>query len=171
MESNSDKVFLTPPVDGISLLPSKPGIYAMLNRVTRIMNVGQAEDIRSRCVGHRSQLRAGIHPNLRMRPDAESYGANVYFYHVLELLEVNEGMNIRAELNALELWWAVQLQVHIEQYGYISSAGGYITRGARFRDRERKLMRLNSRKYQLLPGVDLYDPIHPVLLAAWVPGS
>lgn len=108
---------------------------------------------------------------MRMRRDAERFGADVYFYHALILLEVSENMNIDAELNMLEVRWAVQLQVHIEQYGYISSAGGYITRGARFRDRERKLMRPNSRKYQLLPGVDLYDPIHPALLAAWVPGS
>src|SRR5665647_93242 len=171
MDSDIDAVFRTPPSDGINFLPKKAGIYAMLNRVTRMVNIGQARNLRWRCALHRSQLRAGTETNLRMRRDAKRYGADVYFYYVLEVLEIGPDTNVKRELNKLEIWWAVQLQAHDERYGYISEAGHHRTRGARFRDRERKLMRRNSEKYELLPGVDMYDPIDPVLLASWVPGG
>ena len=39
--SGIDAIFLTPPMDGIGQLPQKPGIYAMLNRVTRLINIEQ----------------------------------------------------------------------------------------------------------------------------------
>ena len=49
MDSDIDAVFRTPPVDGIDSLPKTAGIYAMLNRATRMVNIGQAENIRRRC--------------------------------------------------------------------------------------------------------------------------
>lgn len=162
-------VFGTPHVTGIAQLPDGSGIYAMLNRVTRLVNVGQSENIRNRCVLHRNQLMAGTASNLRMRRDAVRYGGDVYFYFALELVGAPLTTNLKAVLNRRELWWVVQLQAHDERYGYVSEAGHCRTRGARFRDRERKLIRVNSRGYCLLPGVDLYDAIHPGLLASWVP--
>lgn len=171
MNTNIDAVFRTPPTDGITLLPKKAGVYAMLNRVTRMVNIGQAKNLRGRCSMHRSQLRAGTAPNLRMRRDAERHGADVYSYFALELLEISAQTNVTRELNKLELWWVVQFQAHVEQFGYVSEAGHCRTRGSRFRDRERKLMRANSQKYQLLPWVDICDPIHAGLLESWVPGS
>ena len=171
MDSDIDAVFRTPPVDGIDSLPKAHGIYGMLNRVTRMVNIGQAENIRRRCAMHRSQLRAGTAPNLRMRRDAQRHGADVYSYIALELLEIGAQTNVTRELNKRELWWVVQFQAHVEQFGYVSEAGHCRTRGSRFRDRERKLMRRNSGKYELLPGVDICDPIHPGLLEWWVPGS
>jgi len=171
MDSDIDAVFCTPPVDGIDSLPKTHGIYGMLNRVTRMVNIGQAENIRRRCAMHRSQLRAGTAPNLRMRRDAERHGADVYSYFTLEELVTCPSMKIERDLNRLELWWVVQFQAHIEEFGYVAEAGRCRTRGARFRDRERKLMRPNSGKYELLPWVDLYDPIQQALLESWVPGS
>lgn len=171
MNSDIDSIFMTPPVDGIAQLPQKPGIYAMLNRITRMINVGQSGNIKKRCLLHRNHLRAGTCSNMRMRRDAQLYGADVYLYYVLELLPVGDPSKIKRDLNRLELWWVVQLQAHDEQYGYLSEAGHCRTRGARWRDRERKLMRASSQKYQLLAGVDIYDAIHPSLLATWVPGS
>jgi hypothetical protein len=171
MDSDIDAVFRTPPVDGIDSLPKTHGIYAMLNRVTRMVNIGQAENIRRRCAMHRSQLRAGTAPNLRMRRDALRHGADAFLYITLELLEIGAQTNVKRELNKLELWWVVQFQAHVEQFGYVSEAGHCRTRGSRLRDREGKLMRPNSQKYELLPGVDICDPIHPGLLESWVPGS
>lgn len=171
MDTDIDAVFRTPPVDGIDSLPKTHGIYGMLNRVTRMVNIGQAENIRRRCAMHRSQLRAGTAPNLRMRRDAQRHGADVYSYFALELLEIGVQTNVKRELNKLELWWVVQFQAHVEQFGYVSEAGHCRTRGSRFRDREGKLLRPNSQKYELLPGVDICDPIHPDLLQSWVPGS
>ncbi|MDQ5879095.1 MAG: hypothetical protein QG638_1830, partial [Pseudomonadota bacterium] len=47
------------------------------------------------------------------------------------------------------------LQAHDERYGYVSEAGHCRTSGARFRDRERKLVRPGSGKYMFLDGVDI----------------
>ncbi|MCM2342185.1 hypothetical protein [Rhodoferax sp.] len=171
MDTNVDAVFLTPASDGIEFLPDGPGIYCALNRATRMINIGQAENLRRRCVMHRSQLRAGTAPNMRMRRDAERYGADTYFYYVLQEIVPNPKKPLKRMLNQNEVWWVVHLQAHDERYGYVSEAGGCRTRGSRFRDRESKLMRHNSQKYALLPGVDLYDPINHELLASWVPGS
>ncbi len=164
-------VFATSHVTGIAQLPEGAGIYAMLNRITRLFNVGQSENIRKRCVLHRNQLMAGIAPNLRMRRDAERHGGDVYFYLALEVVFPPHTTNLQATLNRRELWWAVQLQAHDERYGYVSEAGHCRTKGARFRDRERKLVRPGSDKYMFLVGVDIYDPIDADLLATWVPGS
>ena len=45
------------------------------------------------------------------------------------------------------------------------------TKGPRFRDRKRNLMRRNSNKYCLLSYVDMYDAIDLDWPASWVPGS
>lgn len=165
-----NKAFTLPMTDGIDLLPRKPGIYGMWNRATRLWNVGQSDNIYTRCLGHRSQIKAGAAANMRIRRDALLSGADSFFYLTLEL--VAEGSKtLQRDLKLLEVWWAVQLQAHDERYGYNAEAGGHRTPAARFRDRERKLMRRNSEKYQLLPGTDLYQPINPVLLSSWVPGS
>ena len=171
MDSDIDAVFRTPPVDGIDSLPKTAGIYGMLNRITRMVNIGQAENIRRRCAMHRSQLRAGTAPNMRMRRDAERHGPNVYSYFVLEELVIDPSTKIKRDLNRMELWWVVQFQAHVEQFGYVSEAGRCRTRGARFRDSERKLMRPNSRKYELLPWVDFHAPIPQALLDSWIPGG
>ena len=166
-----DDIFQTLPVDGIALLPAKPGIYAMLNRVTRKINVGQSANIFKRCVLHRTQLRAGNSANMRMRRDAQRYGPDVWTYLALAVVDAADVTNLARHLDRLEVYWVVQLQAHDEVHGYVSEAGHCRTRGARFRDRERKLLRQSSGKYELLPGIDINDPISPLLLSAWVPGS
>ena len=65
----------------------------------------------------------------------------------------------------------VQFRSLDERYGYNFEGAHQRTKSARFRDRERKLMRPNSGKYVFLPGVMEYDPINPELLSAWVPGG
>ena len=86
MDSDIDAVFRTPPVDGIDSLPKTAGIYAMLNRATRMVNIGQAENIRRRCAMHRSQLRAGTAPNMRMRRDPLGQGLLRHWtIHILPL--------------------------------------------------------------------------------------
>ena len=170
MDVFSYAAFDAPLVDGISFLPKRPGIYGMWNRAARLWNIGQSANIHQRCSLHRAELRAGNAANMRMRRDAQRYGANTFFYCVLELVTA-AGADLAYELMRRELWWVRQLQAHDERYGYNLDAGGYRTRGAAFRDRERKLMRPNSGKYCLLPWVDMYDPINATLLASWVPGS
>jgi len=158
-------------VDGIDQLPSVPGIYAMFNRKTRLINIGQAMNIKRRCSSHRSTLKAGTSANMRMRRDAEIHGADDYHYYVLEVLVVEENARLKRDLDLREIWWVTQLQAHDETIGYVSEAGHNRTPGARLREREWKLMRANSRKYQLLPWVNMYDPISPALLDKWIPGG
>ena len=164
-------VFDTPSVDGIDLLPKSPGVYGMWNRTTRMWNIGQTKNLRQRCSQHRSGMKAGSADNMRVDRDVKIHGAHCFVYCVLEHVTVPARGNLKYELNRRELWWVVQFQAHDERYGYNLEAGGYRTRGAQFRDRERKLMRSNSRKYYLLPWVEMYAPINMVLLASWVPGS
>ena len=143
----------------------------MLNRVTRLSNIGLSENIRMRCLLHRNQLINGTASNMRIRRDAKEFGADTFFFYVLELLDVKAETRIRRDLERMELYWVNQLFTHDERNGYNSDAGGHRTRAANFRDRERKLMRSNSEKYVLMPHVDIYDAIDHDLLRSWVPGS
>ena len=171
MNTFRDAVFKLIPGDGIEFLPKGPGIYAMWNRINRMWNIGQSKNIHQRCVLHRNQLQQGTADNMRIRRDVQVHGADAFFFMVLERVDLTATENLQRELNQLEVWWVVQLQAHVEHRGYNFEAGGCRTSGARFRDRERKLMRRNSDKYCLLPHVDMYDAIDPGLLASWVTGS
>lgn len=167
----SDSVFDAPFVDGIALLPTTSGVYGMWNRTTRMWNIGQSKNMRQRCSLHRSGMKVVSAGNMRVDRDVKSHGADSFVYCVLEHVTVPAGGNLKYELNQRELWWVVQFQAHDERYGYNLEAGGYRTLGARFRDRERKLMRRNSNKYCLLPWVEMYAPINMAMLASWVRGS
>jgi hypothetical protein len=158
--------------DGIRFLPDLPGIYCILNRLTGRRYIGKSKtSIYKRALGHRSDFVNGTSSNLALRRDvAISGGSNFFFFAIChDAIEVKG--RFESHLNKLEVWCTEQMNAHDEQYGYNFEAGGKRTFASRFRDRERKLMRGNSMKYYLLPGVDLYDPINPQLLASWVPGS
>lgn len=171
MDTNQDAVFLAPLVDGIDLLPASPGLYCIMNRVNGRRYVGQAStNIYKRCLQHRSELRNGLSSNFLLRRDSVVHGGDAFFFFALRI-DAIAGSEKKSQLNKIEIWFAVQFRTHDERYGYSLEVGHHRTRGARFRDRERKLMRPNSEKYTLLPGVDMYDPIDSALLASWVPGS
>jgi hypothetical protein len=166
-----DEVFLRSPVDGIAQLPKQAGIYCMMNRHTRQCNIGQSANIYLRCVLHRHQLRKGTAGNMRIRRDVALYGADAFFFFTLATINVTTETRLKHDLNRLELFWVLQFQSHDEHYRYNSEAGGCRTKAAGWRDRERKLMRPNSGKYRLLPGVDLYADINHELLASWTQGD
>lgn len=171
MDTFSDAVFQQAPVDGIDFLPRSPGLYCILNRVSGKRYVGQAtKSLYQRCVKHRNELGLGLASNMLLRRDALVHGADAFFFFVLHL-ESNADTPRQSQLDNIEVWFAVQLCTHDERYGYNLEVGHHRTRAARFRDRERKMMRRNSGKYALLPGVDMYDPINPDLLRTWFPGS
>jgi len=105
-----------------------------------------------------------------MRRDAKIHGAAAFFYFAIRVDAIADSAR-PSQLNTIEIWFATQLGTHDERRGYNLEAGHHRTRASRFRERERKLMRGNSGKYELLPDVDLYDPINPDLLLSWIPGS
>lgn len=106
-----------------------------------------------------------------MLRDAKANGVGAFFFMAPHLMVKQRWSDIEIHLDQVEVWLTRQLNAHDEQYGYNSEAGHHRSRAARFRDRERKLLKSGLGKYQLLPGVDLHDPINPVLLATWVPGG
>jgi len=155
--------------DGIDFLPTCAGVYCILNRVNGKHYVGQAENIHRRCVVHRGELSQETAANFLMRRDAEVNGFDAFFFVLAVDVDIEAAQ--RWSANSTEIWWTVQLQAHDERFGYNLEAGHRRTAGALFRDRERKLMRANSGKYELLQGVDMYDPINPMLLATWIRGG
>ena len=169
VDTRKDAVFEQTLGDGIDFLPAGAGIYCILNRVNGKHYVGQAKNIRQRCLQHRSELSRGVASNMLMRRDAEIQGLDAFFF-ALRIDGIADSER-KAVLNKIEVWFSVQFGAHDERLCYNLEAGYHRTRASRFRDRERKLMRPNSGKYQLLAGVDVYDPIHPDLLSSWVPGS
>ena len=171
MDTNRDAVFLAPLVDGIEFLPAEPGVYVIFNRVNGKRYVGLAEtNIHQRCLQHRSELKNKRSSNFLLRRDAAVHGAAAFFFFAPRIDAIADSGR-KSHLSKVEVWFAVQLRTHDESCGYSLEVGHYPTRGSRFRDREGKLMRPNSRKYELLPGVNIYDPIPQALLESWVPGN
>lgn len=171
MDVFSDKAIKAASVDGISLLAKGPGIYAILNRASRMLKIGESVNIYKRCREEFCKIRAGNADNIRIRRDAQIHGADSFFCYTLECLNPTGRIRLKIKLKARELWWVQQLHVHDERYGYNLDAGGRRTPATRFRDSERKLMRSNSRKYVLLPWTDFHAPINTDLLHSWLPGS
>lgn len=165
-----DVVFGQEMVDGVDLLPPSSGIYCIMNRRNGRKYIGQASNMRQRCLQHRSELRLGNCSNVLMRRDAQKYGASAFFFFAIDVSGIAD-TNRASVLNKIEVWFSVQLASHDEVDGYNLEVGHQRTMASRFRERERKLLRRNSSKYALLAGVDLYDPIHPELLGSWVPGG
>ena len=170
MDTSRDNVFLQPQVDGIEFLPDSSGLYCIMNRVNGRLYIGQSQNILSRCRQHRSQMRLGTESNMLMRRDAKLHGSAAFFFCAIRIDAIADSGR-PFQLDKIEIWFSAQLGTHDERLGYNLEAGHQLTRASRFRERERKLLRRNSGKYQLLPGVDLYDLINPELLATWVPGS
>ena len=172
MDSNRDAVFRDQKEDGIRFLPDEPGVYCILNRVNGKWYVGRtSKSILVRCRKHRNELRSGVGYSWAMLRDAKTHGVEAFFFMAPQLLVKQEVSDIEAHFDKVEVWLARQLNAHDERYGYNSEAGHHRSRAARFRDRERKLLKSGRGNYQLLPGVDLHDPINPELLASWVPGG
>lgn len=167
VDTHQDDVFHQAREDGVDFLPKSAGLYCILNRINGKLYVGQAANIYKRCQQHRNELRRGMASNFRMRRDANLHGIDPFFF----VLRLDGVADLARQMNKIEIWFVVQFRSHDERYGYNLEAGRHRTTGALFRDRERKLMRGNSRKYSLLPGVDMYDPIDPALLSTWVRGS
>lgn len=154
------------PKDGIDLLPECPGIYAIFNRVTRRFYVGQARNVRKRCMSHKSQLKRQ-QSGCRMGLDARQHGAGSFIYLMLHTFPPDQSPITRTVLEAHESKWIIALGSHTEQHGYNKMIGSAWTLAARFRDHERKLLRRGTR-YVMLPWTQAHDPINQQMLEAWV---
>ena len=166
------EVFDDVPDDGIDGLPKRGGIYCILNRIAGRRYVGSAtKSMRQRAQVHRSEMKHGRPCSPLMLDDLQTLGYQSFVIFALFWFdeEVSDRRKLQAVLNT-ELYWGIQLGAHLESSGYNLELGGRRTVGSRFRDQERKLMLPYSDKYELLPGVKLYDRISQALTRAWVPG-
>lgn len=158
----------TVPADGIELLPNTPGIYCVWNRVTQRCGVGLASrSVRTRAMQHRSNLRRANALSAPLARDLCEHGLASFLFLLLEQVPHPEIGSHRAALRKREAWWACRLGALDERTGYNLEAGGQRSPASLFRERERKLMRANSRSYRLLPGINIDDPVHPILLETW----
>lgn len=152
-------------------LPDLAGIYMLENRRTLHRMVGQASNLKRRVAEHLRQLKARTHVNCRLKAHVEEFGSDAFLVKVLEVVPEKTEVALKTHLGRRELWWALTMRTLDERYGYNLVAGGVWSPAARFRNRERKLMRHNSGKYLMLPGVDHQAAIHPELLASWIRGN
>ncbi len=156
---------LDPSRNGLDILPTKPGIYIIMNIVNRRCYVGSAEIVRKRCKGHYSQLKKGYSNSGVLRRDLQKHGAAAFVFICPQNFESIEEAYQHPGLGHYENDWILRLQSHIEGRGYNCFLGNRWTKGAALRDRERKLIRYRS--YYLLDGVDLYDPINEQLVESF----
>lgn len=161
--------YLEPLVDGINYLPATPGIYVIMNRITKRCYVGMATNLRTRCSLHKNSFLNGTSYNMLLRRDAAIHGGDAYFFFATVKFDSIEHAEKSGGLEGYEIQQMLLFCSHNEEHGFNCKIGGAWTRAARLRDRERKLMRRNN--YILLDGVDLYDPIDKHVLETWLPGS
>lgn len=162
------KAFDATPGDGIDELPDVPGVYCILNRVSGHRYVGcTVKSMQKRAREHRSEMRRGMSSNMLMRKHLQLHGQGVFFFFALQECPDDGEKTWSGRLHGSEFWWVLHLASHDERYGYNAEAGHIRTPAALFRESERRMMRGNYPSYELLPGVDRYDPIHPNLLATW----
>lgn len=155
--------------DGVDLLPDLPGIYAIFNRVTGRRAVGMASrSIRTRAMQHRRSFLSLTGCSAPIARDLAAHGADAFIFLALEICPRDSQRSRRVVLRARELWWAEQLLTLDERSGYNLEAGGVRSRASRLRDLERKFLRSNSRRYELLPAVCIDDPVNPEFLRTWI---
>lgn len=152
--------------NGIHLLPPKSGIYTIINIVNRRCYVGYAINVRKRCQTHLSLILQGRSNNGVLEREIKIHGAAAFAFLCPQTIESLDNTQLVRDLKSAEVDWILRLQSHIEGRGYNSIVGNQWTKGAKLRDRERKLIRHKS--YSLLDGVDLYDPISEKLVESYV---
>lgn len=152
--------------NGINLLPLGPGIYIIINIVNRRCYVGYSINVRKRCQSHFSSFLRGYSTNGVFEKDFKIHGAAAFVFLCPQTFSAPDDNNLRRSLRSAEVDWILRLQSHIEGRGYNSSLGNRFAKGAKLRDRERKLLRHNS--YSLLNGVDLYDPINEKFVESYI---
>lgn len=155
--------------DGIDLLPQTPGIYVIMNRVTKMCFVGSATNLRNCCAIHKSTLLYGAFHNKRLRNDAAIYGGDVYFFFAPVKFDSVEHAAENGGLDFHEFDQILLFSAHEEVHGFNNKLFGTRTWTSKFRKRERKLMLRDN--YFLLDGVDLYAPINRHILGTWLSGS
>lgn len=67
-------------------LPTTPGVYAIVNKVTGMVYIGSSINIQQRFSGHASALRRNVHGNPRLQNSYNYHGAGAFEFRIVELL-------------------------------------------------------------------------------------
>lgn len=137
--------------NGLRALPDLPGIYCVMNRVTRRCYIGKAKKIRTRCNGHWSALRTRMDLNRDFRKEVEDYGLDAFFFFTLRVFNSVAEADQAGGLDNIEDDFILLFDAHTEKGGYNRMVGGRWTPEARARNSEQKRRR-NRRMGELGDG-------------------
>lgn len=127
--------------NGLRALPNLPGIYCVMNRVTRRCYIGKAEKIRTRCNGHWNALRTRMDLNSDFRKEVEDYGVDAFFFFTLRVFNSVAEADQAGGLSNIEDDFILLFDAHTEKGGYNRMVGGRWTPEARARNSEQKRRR------------------------------
>lgn len=129
------------------------GVYMIRNLVNGKRYFGSSRNCLSRLNGHRGGLRRGDHINIALTQEWNEYGQDAFeFILIEETATLGEARRLENELIG-------RYQTFDLQRGYNQMHNGKWSPAARLRNTEMKL--IAKRKYALLPGVSLNDPMTP----------
>lgn len=140
----------------IRSLNRRPGVYIIENIATGARYVGQGSSLPDRLKGEIDQLMAGSHHSAPLQADWTRYQPEQFTVSVAYAASPSAA---RQE----EIWLALQARAY-EDYGGYTQRVQQNCISASLRDTERKLLRLRSKRYALLPGVDLRARVPTVLM-------
>lgn len=127
------------------------GVYRLRNLVNGKCYFGSSRNCQSRLNGHRGGLRRGDHINIALLREWKEYGPDAFEFIIIEETEtLGEARRLENELIG-------RYQTFDLQRGYNQMHNGRWSPAARLRNTEMKL--IAKRKYFLLPGVSLDDPM------------
>jgi group I intron endonuclease len=134
------------------------GVYMIRNLINGKCYFGSARNCQSRLNGHRGALRRGDHNNIALLQEWNEFGKDAFeFILIEETATLGEARRLENELIG-------RYQTHDLRRGYNQMHNGKWSPAARLRNTEKKL--IAKRKYALLPGVALEDPMTPDFVLA-----
>lgn len=137
-------------------------IYKIENLINNKKYIGYTENYKSRMSQHISGLKNNRHENRLLQNDVTLYGIDAFTFVAIACA------TNKYDAKRLEHLIILEFGTLHRDYGYNKSTYlGWSPEG-KLRDCERKLLRKRYR-YELLPGVDLDDPINMCLVCTFKP--
>jgi len=129
------------------------GVYMIRNLINGKCYFGSSRNCHSRLNGHRGALRRGDHINIALLREWNEFGPDVFEFIIIE------ETSTYGEARRLENELIERYQTFDQRRGYNQMHNGKWSPEARLRNTEKKL--IARRKYTLLSGVTLDDPMTP----------
>lgn len=93
------------------------GIVRITNKTNGKCYLGSCSNLKNRWLSLKDQLNTGRFVNSGLQQDWKELGEDAFVYDVVEQKEVEEDMNVKWELEAMEKEWLEKLQP-FEEKGY-----------------------------------------------------